>query len=133
MTERQALPPGMTALRVLVCGSRKFRDRALVNTELDRLLADRGIRVVIEGGSTGADRLAREWAYSRSVSFITFPANWMRYGRAAGPIRNTQMLREGHPDLVVAFPGGDGTKNMKGQAWLAGVEVIEVPARKTPR
>jgi hypothetical protein len=40
------------------------------------------------------------------------PANWGRYGPAAGPIRNTQMLIEGRPELVVFFPGGDGTKDM---------------------
>ena len=45
-----------------------------------------------------------------------FKADWDKFGRAAGPIRNAQMLREGKPDLVVAFPGGRGTANMVAQA-----------------
>ncbi|MEM9912925.1 MAG: hypothetical protein AAF922_19365 [Pseudomonadota bacterium] len=46
-------------------------------------------------------------------------------GRAAGPIRNKEMLDEGCPDLVVAFPGGRGTANMVKQAQAAGVEVLD--------
>ena len=56
-----------------------------------------------------------------------FPADWIRHGRAAGPIRNEQMLREGCPDLVVAFhddPGlGRGTADMVRRALAAGVPV----------
>ena len=43
-------------------------------------------------------------------------AQWTKYGKSAGPIRNAEMLRFGKPQLVVAFPGGDGTENMIGQA-----------------
>ncbi len=52
------------------------------------------------------------------------PAEWSKYGRRAGPIRNKQMLDVGKPHLVVAFPGGAGTANMVKQAKAAGVPII---------
>ena len=47
-------------------------------------------------------------------------------GKRAGPLRNQRMLDEGKPDLVVAFPGGGGTKDMVRRAVKAGVSVHEV-------
>ena len=63
----------------------------------------------------------------RSVE--TYPADWDRHGKSAGPIRNRQMLAEGHPDLVVAFPDtvSRGTWDMIGAARHAGVKVWVMP------
>jgi hypothetical protein len=55
-----------------------------------------------------------------------YRADWAKHGRAAGPIRNKQMLEEGKPDLVVAFPGGQGTANMMSQVREAGVRVMAI-------
>jgi hypothetical protein len=84
------------------------------------------VSVVIEGESRGADKLAALWASRRSIPLEPYPADWDRWGMAAGPKRNRQMLIEGKPDLVVAFPGGDGTADMVRQARKAGVRVREV-------
>lgn len=54
-----------------------------------------------------------------------YPADWARFGKSAGYLRNKQMLEEGKPDLVVAFPGGRGTANMIAIAMKAGVKVID--------
>jgi hypothetical protein len=87
--------------------------------------ARRDITTVIDGGAKGADNLGRQWGLSRGKNSQTYNANWSKYGRSAGPKRNTQMLVEGKPDLVVAFSGGFGTANMIKQAKASGVEVIE--------
>lgn len=56
-----------------------------------------------------------------------YKADWVKYGKRAGPIRNALMLKEQKPDLVVAFyPGGNGTLNMVGLAKRRKVEVLEV-------
>ncbi len=82
--------------------------------------------VVIQGGCpTGADALARAWATDRNVECWTVDADWEKYGSAAGPIRNAQMLEETSPDLVLAFPGGRGTADMVKRAKAAGVQVVE--------
>lgn len=113
-------------MRVLVCGSRHFNDYELMEKTLEAL----GITTIIEGEARGADRLARRYAERRGLDVLPFPALWDKHGRAAGPIRNTQMLTEGRPELVVAFrgPNSRGTQNMIDQATKAGVpvKVVEI-------
>lgn len=55
-----------------------------------------------------------------------YPAQWDIYGKQAGVLRNLQMITEGKPDVVVAFPGGAGTANMVRQARAYRIRVIEV-------
>lgn len=115
--------------RVLVCGSRDWIDETLLNRTLDELDEQERFDLVIEGEATGADTMARNWAERRRIPVSRFPAAWGLHGKAAGPIRNTQMLREGKPDLVVAFPLGPesrGTANMIGQAEKAGIPFLVV-------
>jgi hypothetical protein len=103
-------------IRVLVCGGRHYRDNGAVFGRLNILHADKGIAVIIHGSATGADALAEKWAVANDVPIMALKADWNAYGRAAGPIRNRKMLTEGRPDLVLAFPGGDGTADMVRQA-----------------
>lgn len=58
---------------------------------------------VIEGEAPGADTLARLWGEDRGYRVCKFPAQWGRFGRAAGPLRNTQMLDEAKPEHAIAF------------------------------
>ena len=113
-------------MRVLVCGGREFEDTALAFAVLDRLHRERCCTVLIEGDARGADRIAGAWADARGIEHRVFPADWQGLGRKAGPIRNLQMLQEGKPDLVVAFPGGRGTAHMVHCAGEAGVPVLQV-------
>lgn len=81
---------------------------------------------IISGGAKGVDSVALDWALINWVPFEEYKADWKTYGKKAGFIRNKQMLDEGKPDLVVAFPGGKGTKMMVNIARKAGVEVREI-------
>lgn len=81
--------------------------------------------VVIEGEQRGVDLLAREWAEEKGLEVRGFPADWDRYQKRAGFIRNDQMLKEGNPHAVVAFPGGNGTRMMVRLAKRAGIPVRE--------
>lgn len=64
------------------------------------------------------------------VQFKEFKADWNKYGKSAGPMRNIQMLKEGKPDVVVAFQGGKGTAHMVKIAKEAGVKVIQIEEYK---
>jgi hypothetical protein len=112
-------------LRLLVCGGRDFNDMAAAFPVIDRLHATDGISCIIQGGASGADYIAARWAFMRDVLAEEYCADWNKYGRAAGPIRNGQMITEGKPDLVLAFPGGRGTQDMKRRAIAAGIRVID--------
>lgn len=118
----------MSEHRVLVCGGRDYHDVRTLTRVLDSL--DPPPTLIIQGGAFGADACASEWAYKRNVLERQFPADWKTHGRAAGPIRNQQMLDDGKPDLVVAFPGGTGTADMVRRAKAAGLKVIEVKASR---
>jgi hypothetical protein len=111
--------------RLLVCGGREYVNRERVFYVLDAYHKKFGISVLIHGAARGADSLADEWAVARGVETDPFPANWKKYGRRAGFIRNTHMLEEGNPDDVIAFPGGVGTAMMCKIAEMAGKPVYQ--------
>lgn len=113
-------------MRILVCGGRDFDNWSLLDMTLIRICWDVEEIIIIEGGARGADFLARVWAKHCGFEYEEYPADWNKYGKSAGYIRNKQMLTEGDPDLVVAFPGGKGTADMIKQAREAGVEVREI-------
>jgi hypothetical protein len=131
--------------RVLVTGGRDYADRARVWSVLDHYHAERPFSVLIEGEATGLDTIAREWAESRGVPVLAFPADWgdmtavpcvprirrdgVPYNAAAGGIRNRRMKLEGRPDIGLAFPGGKGTADMVAVLGEApAVPVLRIPA-----
>lgn len=113
-------------MRILICGGREFAnqekfDRAMEPfklVQLEHKHFDGEPLVVIHGACgwpgpfKGADGMADKWAKSLGLEPVTYEANWIHYGNAAGPIRNEQMLRLSRPNWVIAFPGGTGTRNM---------------------
>jgi hypothetical protein len=113
-------------MRVLVCGSRHFNDKK----KMKEVLSKYDITEIIEGEAKGADTLSRLYGEYKGIPVRGFPALWDLYGNRAGPIRNSEMLREGQPELVIAFraPNSRGTQNMITQARKAGipVEVVEI-------
>lgn len=113
-------------MRLLVCGSRDYKDKESLETILDNFNRSVEISVLIHGGSRGADSLAGKWATNNNIPVRVFYAQWKIHGLAAGPIRNHQMLNEGQPDLVIAFPGGTGTNDMVSKAEAAGIPVRRI-------
>ena len=109
-------------LRVLICGSRDWMDREVIADVMNML--PKG-SVIIEGEAPGADSLVREEADRLGLIVASFHAKWKEYGRAAGPIRNAEMLSKGKPDVVLAFheniEASKGTKNMLKLAQKAGL------------
>jgi predicted Rossmann-fold nucleotide-binding protein len=110
---------------VCVCGGRNYNDARRVVDVLDRINAERPIGLLVTGAAPGADTLAERWAQSRGVDYIGCPAKWGKHHRAAGPIRNTHMLDRWSPQLVVAFPGGNGTADCVGKARSKGIPIQE--------
>ena len=90
---------------------------------LEHFHKEYGFTTVIHGGAEGADKLGGTWAELKRIPVEEYKAKWHLYGRAAGPMRNRQMLEEGKPDLVIAFPGHKGTANLVMQANEASVEI----------
>lgn len=138
-------------MRVLVCGSRTFgrvldhedtehadkkrREWAVGQYVLEGIYSTEsgwGNKVTfIHGGAMGADQMPEE--FSGVCAIEPYPADWSRYGKSAGYIRNQQMLDEGKPDMVLAFVDkpleeSKGTRNMVHLAKLAGVPTYVIQA-----
>jgi hypothetical protein len=116
---------------VAVTGSRhpSAIERVKVWSILDMFHAATPITLLVHGAATGRDRDAAEWAESRWVPHTgqKYAADWACDGRAAGPIRNSRMLRDANPDMLVAFAGGTGTADCTRKAKALGIRVESVP------
>ncbi len=121
-------------MRVLVCGGRNYNCRDAVFSELDSLRLRYGQLTIIQGGASGADALARDWCFSqRSCHLINEPADWKKYGKNGGPIRNQRMIDEHKPEVVLAFPGGRGTRDMIARARRVFIPVFIIPGSQGDR
>jgi hypothetical protein len=120
-------------VRLLISGSRGWREEDIIEAVL-RYFQDmaEGVDeefIVIHGHARSgadalADRVARRLGLQVGKDLIRVPADWKRYGKAAGPIRNQQMLDEHHPDALAAFRAtgkSSGTDDMIARAEKAGL------------
>jgi hypothetical protein len=113
--------------RVLVTGDRNWNNSDIIHHWLKEVKKF-GFDTLIEGEARGADTLSRIEGAKLGFTILKFPANWDKYPKAAGPIRNTEMLKVGKPELVLAFhndiKNSKGTKNMIDQAIKSKIKVI---------
>ena len=84
-------------IKVAVVGSRHFNNYQQMEEVLDWY----EIEVIISGGARGADALAKKYAANKNIPYKEFPAEWDKYGKAAGPIRNKKIVEAS--DEIVAF------------------------------
>lgn len=106
-------------MRTIVCGTHKGPiEESFVWSKLDYIHKHQPITLLIWGCAKFVDTMAYRWALAHKIPAKPFPAHWDRYGNQAGPIRNTQMIKEGMAEACIAFKTnwGPGTKNMLGQA-----------------
>ena len=97
---------------VVVAGTRSFENWEEFKTEMNNQLKDMENIGIISGGAQGTDNMAKRYAEMRKLPFIEMPANWEKYGRAAGPIRNEAMARMATA-LIVFWDGESrGTLDM---------------------
>lgn len=115
-------------MRVIVCGSRRWRDRKAITDRLAELPAD---SVIVHGNAAGADRIAHQEAQKLGLLVEPHPADWEKHGKAAGPIRNREMAQMGG-DLCLAFWDGSsrGTAHMIGEAEARHIPVEIVSAAR---
>jgi hypothetical protein len=105
--------------RVLITGSRDWNDADLIANELTLLQKQWGSDVTLVSGHclTGADMLCERIALGFDWSIERHPAEWNRYGKAAGPRRNQDMVNLG-ADICLAFIR-NGSRGASGTAKMA--------------
>jgi len=117
-------------VRLLVCGDRNWTCKETISKFIRDL---GGIECIIEGEARGADSVARDIGLALGLRVLKFPASWEKYGRAAGMLRNRQMLEDGKPTFLVAFhdaiASSKGTKHMVNLAKAHGVPGVVINSR----
>lgn len=98
---------------VLVCGGRNFDDWLWLARELRAAKPTK----ITNGAQRGADKMSTAWAIAHDVPFQEYEPDTRNFGKAAFPMRNTQMLKAEVPDTVIGFPGGRGTDDMVRKAY----------------
>lgn len=111
---------------VLVTGGRFYANKAKVFATLDLIHQTRPITRVVHGAATGADEFGCAWAIDRCVDECGTEPDWRRYDNYAGNVRNQRMLDENQVDLVVAFPGGPGTRDMRARSEKAAIPILRI-------
>lgn len=88
-------------MRLAIVGSRDFTDYSkLEKTLIDLDIFDE-ITEIVSGGARGADKLAERFASEYLIKFTEYPALWTKHGKAAGFIRNQQIVAR--CDQLIAF------------------------------
>lgn len=125
-------------MRVIVTGSRNwmgiYGDNRIwqvlnILLALTDVLGDK-LTLIHGACPTGADQVVDRWARRREddgVSLETLPADWRTLGKAAGPIRNQEMVNRG-ADMCIGFVRGTarGTFVTLGMAREAGIPTFVV-------
>lgn len=106
--------------RVIIAGSREFDDYDLLCSKCDyylsRKLQDPTCTVVIVSGhARGADSLGERYAQERGLKCELFPANWEKYGKRAGYLRNESMAEISNCAIIFmsAYGENKGSKHME--------------------
>lgn len=113
--------------RVIIAGTRYFDDYDLLKKYCDYMLSNKiksGEEIrILSGGASGADALGEKYARERGFIIVPYPAQWDKYGRQAGPMRNREMAA--NADALIAFwdDKSRGTKNMIDEAQKRGLKV----------
>lgn len=110
--------------KVIIAGTRTFDDYDLLCRYADIKLSNIYEPIeIVSGGARGADALGERYAKDRGYELRRFPADWNKYGKRAGYLRNVQMAN--YADALLAFWDGKsrGTKNMIEEATTRGLLV----------
>lgn len=109
-------------MRTIIAGGRDITDILLV----EQAVCESGFEItyVVSGKARGVDTLGEQWAEARGIPVLSFPANWDKYGKAAGAIRNKEMAE--NADALIAIWDGVslGTGNMVSAAFQKGLKVF---------
>lgn len=96
-------------MRLVIAGS---RDLVLTPERIEEIVQETfgktvEIGVVLSGGATGMDASGERYARMRKIPVESYPADWTKHGKAAGPIRNADMARLATAGLIVMRKGKD--------------------------
>ncbi len=99
-------------MKVIIAGSRTFDDYQTLKKICDHMLSESTNIEIVSGTANGADKLGEKYAEENGYPITKFPADWNRFGKSAGYVRNEEMAK--YADALIAFhvDGSKGTQHM---------------------
>lgn len=108
-------------MKLLVTGSRTITEYVYVEICLDKVCVEFFTPdEIIVGDASGVDRLTRRWAKARGIKLSVHPANWKKFGKGAGFIRNAQMVKKCDKGVGIWDGQSRGTKHTIDLLYKAG-------------
>ena len=122
-------------MRTVIAGGREVTDRAFVMKAIDSVVSERGLKIskVLSGCARGADKIGEAWAHVKGIPVKRFPADWGRFGKAAGIVRNEEMGLEAECLIAVWDGESRGTKHMINVMRRQNLPVIVIAAPAPPK
>lgn len=110
-------------MRVIIAGSRHYHNYEVV----ERAIVDSKFNIteIVWGGAPGVDQLGFDWGIKNGVTIKKFEADWEKYGKAAGPIRNTEMVGYGQALLLIWDGFSPGSRDIKKKAMMRKLPIYE--------
>ena len=116
-------------VKILIAGSRTITDYEIVKTAIKK--SGFFISEVVSGGAAGVDKLGEKWAQENLTPIKRFLPDWKTHGKAAGPIRNTELVKYCEAAILVWDGVSKGTQDTLNKIQKAGKQVfIYVPDPK---
>lgn len=96
----------MNNIKLAIVGSRTFDNYDELNIMINKIIKENNynISLIISGGAKGADTFAEQYAKENNIETLIFPAEWKKYGRRAGYLRNVDIIK--NCDICIAFWDG---------------------------
>ena len=91
-------------MRIAIVGSREFKNYSLMKEKYLEITKDMKVDAIVSGGARGADTLAEQLAKELEITLIVYVAEWKKFGKGAGMMRNTTIVEDS--DIIIAFPIG---------------------------
>ena len=119
----------MEEMRLIVAGGREFTNFYVARKTICGVLLHTSFDdvVVVNGGARGADTMGKKFADTYDIRSKLFPANWDKFGKRAGYMRNEQMAEYGTHLIAFWDEKSKGTKHMikRAQAWGIFIAVFD--------
>lgn len=110
-------------MKTIIAGSRTINDYELIKKAIQKSRFN--ITMLVSGVCRGVDKCGERWAKENNIPIKKFPADWKRFSKNAGPIRNRQMAEYADALIIVWDGFSQGSKNMIKQAELNGLTIFE--------
>jgi len=109
-------------MKVLIAGSRSITDYEVVKVAIKK--SGFYISELLSGNAAGVDKLGEKWAEENLIPIKRFLPDWKTHGKAAGPIRNSEMVKVAEAAIIIWDGQSRGTKDTFDKMQKAGKQVV---------